>query len=154
MGMPALKLEFEEVTVEDGLSRLPTAIEHLQSDVSEIKGDIRLLHGKTVDKSLSAKIEAVDQRLADKIEAVDQRLSDKIDAVDQKLSAKIDAVDQKLSAKIEAVDKSLSARIDAVKDSLAAQAVSTEKSFSKQVVWIVGVAATLLTAMARGFHWL
>ena len=90
MGMPARKLEFEEPTVEErSTSRDPT-VAHIQSDVSEMKADIRRLDAK----------------------------------------------------------------IDAVKDSLAAQAVSTEKSFSRQVVWIVGVAAALLTAMARGFHWL
>jgi hypothetical protein len=46
MGMPARKLEFEEVTVEERLARLESNGEHIQSDVSEIKGDIRCLNDK------------------------------------------------------------------------------------------------------------
>jgi uncharacterized membrane-anchored protein len=46
MGMPALKLEFEEVTVEERLARLEANVEHIQSDVSEMKGDIRRLNDK------------------------------------------------------------------------------------------------------------
>ena len=37
MGMPALKLEFEEVMVEERLARLESHVEHIQSDVSESK---------------------------------------------------------------------------------------------------------------------
>jgi hypothetical protein len=46
MGMPALKLEFEEVTVEERSARLGANVEHIQSDVSEMKGDIRRLNDK------------------------------------------------------------------------------------------------------------
>jgi peptidoglycan hydrolase CwlO-like protein len=56
MGMPARKLEFEEVTVEDRLARLESHVEHIQSDVSEIKGDIRRLDAKidSVKDSIAA----------------------------------------------------------------------------------------------------
>ncbi len=46
MGIPALKLEFEEVMVEERLARLEANVEHIQSDVSEMKGDIRRLNDK------------------------------------------------------------------------------------------------------------
>jgi hypothetical protein len=46
MGMPARKLQFDEVTVEDRLGRLESTVEHIQSDVSEIKGDIRRVADK------------------------------------------------------------------------------------------------------------
>ena len=46
MGMPALKLEFEEVTVEERLARLEANVEHIQSDVSELKGHIQRLDNK------------------------------------------------------------------------------------------------------------
>jgi uncharacterized membrane-anchored protein len=46
MGVPALKLEFEEVMVEERLARLEANVEHIQSDVSEMKGDIRRLNDK------------------------------------------------------------------------------------------------------------
>ena len=46
MGMPARKLQFDEVTVEDRLGRLESTVAHIQSDVSEIKGDIRRVADK------------------------------------------------------------------------------------------------------------
>jgi uncharacterized protein YlxW (UPF0749 family) len=46
MGMPALKFEFEEVMVEERLARLEANVEHIQSDVSELKGHIQRLDNK------------------------------------------------------------------------------------------------------------
>jgi septation ring formation regulator EzrA len=46
MGMPARKFEFEEVPVEERLARLESNVEHIQSDVSEMKVDIRRLNDK------------------------------------------------------------------------------------------------------------
>ncbi len=68
MGMPALKLAFEESTVEERLARLEANVEHIQSDVSEIKGDIRRLDDK-IDR-LDDKVDGVEQRLSVKIEDV------------------------------------------------------------------------------------
>jgi predicted nucleic acid-binding Zn-ribbon protein len=61
MGTPALKLEFEEVTVEERLARVESHVEHIQSDVSEIKGDIRRLDAKidAVKGSLETKIDSL-----------------------------------------------------------------------------------------------
>jgi chromosome segregation ATPase len=140
MGMPALKLEFEEDTVEDRdrLTKFQSDVEHLQSDVSEIKGDIRLLHGKidTVDKSLSAKIEAVDQRL----------------------SAKLDGVDQRLTGKIDSLRDSMITKFDAVNATIAAQTAASEKFHMKLILWAITIFVSgmtgLLTTMAHGFHWL
>jgi hypothetical protein len=46
MGMPALKLEFEETTVEERSTNLEPAVHHIQSDVTEMKSDIRRLDAK------------------------------------------------------------------------------------------------------------
>jgi predicted nucleic acid-binding Zn-ribbon protein len=66
MGMPARKLEFEEVTVEERLARLESNGEHIQSDVSEIKGDIRRLDAKVdaLKDSIAAKFDAVNASIA------------------------------------------------------------------------------------------
>jgi phage shock protein A len=82
MAMPALLLESEN-PVEERVARLEANVEHIRSDISDMKIDIR--------------------RLGDKVDTVDQKLSAKIDTVDQKLSAKIDNMDQKLSTKIDSV---------------------------------------------------
>jgi phage shock protein A len=76
MAMPALLLESED-PVEERVARLEVNVEHIRSDISDMKVDIR--------------------RLGDKIDNVDQKLSAKIDSVDQKLSTKIDSVVQSIA---------------------------------------------------------
>lgn len=49
MGMPALNLAREN-PMEERMARLEAHVEHLQIDVSEIKGDIRRLDAKIDDK--------------------------------------------------------------------------------------------------------
>jgi len=71
MALPALKFEME-TPLEERVARLEANVEHIQTDVSDMKIDIR--------------------RLGDKIDSVDQKLSAKIDSVDQKLSTKTDSV--------------------------------------------------------------
>jgi uncharacterized coiled-coil protein SlyX len=77
MGVPARKFEFEEVSVEERLARLESNVEHIQSDVSEMKVDIRRLNDK---------IDSLDQRLCAKIDGGDQKLSDKIDSLKDQVS--------------------------------------------------------------------
>jgi predicted nuclease with TOPRIM domain len=46
MGMPALKLKFEEVSVEERLARLESSVENIQTNVAEMRVDIRRLNDK------------------------------------------------------------------------------------------------------------
>jgi predicted RNase H-like nuclease (RuvC/YqgF family) len=71
MAIPALAFELEE-PVEERVTKLEVQVEHIQSDISEIKTDIR--------------------RLTDKVDAIDVKLTGKIDAVDGKLTGKIDNI--------------------------------------------------------------
>ncbi len=80
MGMPARKFEFEEVTVEDQLERivrLESNVEHIQSDVSEIKIELR--------------------RLNDKIDGVDQKFSAKFDSLKDQIAAQTLTMEKSLS---------------------------------------------------------
>jgi chromosome segregation ATPase len=122
MAMPARKLEWE-TPVEDRLGKIEAHIEHMRSDISDLKVDVRRLNEKVdeVDKRLGGKIDDVDKRLCDKIDEVDKRLGEKIDDVDKRICEKIDSLDQKLCGKIEAacgktdeVDKRLGGKIDEV----------------------------------------
>jgi uncharacterized coiled-coil protein SlyX len=67
MGMPARKFEFEEVSVEGRLAKLESSVEHIQSDVSEMRVDIR--------------------RLNDRIDAVDQKFTAKFDSLKDQIAA-------------------------------------------------------------------
>ena len=62
MATAAWRMEVEK-TVEQRLERLEVHVEHIQSDVTEIKANVR----------------EMDQRLGGQIKEVDLRLSDKID---------------------------------------------------------------------------
>jgi hypothetical protein len=126
MGMPARKFEFEEVSVEERLARLESNVEHIQSDVSEMKVDIR--------------------RLNDKFDGMDQRLCAKIDGVDQKLSAKIDAVDQKFTAKFDSLKDQISGLALTMEKSHSQLRVWAMTLY-------IGMAGGLLTFLAHSLHW-
>ncbi len=70
MAMPAFELE-SETTVEERVARLEANVEHIQSDISEMKVDLRRLNDKFdgVDQKLTAKIDGVDQKVARKAES-------------------------------------------------------------------------------------
>ena len=126
MGMPARKFEFEEVSVEERLARLQSNVEHIQSDVSEMKVDIR--------------------RLNDKFDGMDQRLCAKIDGVDQKLSAKIDAIDQKFTAKFDSLKDQISGLALTMEKSHSQLRVWA-------MTFYIGMAGGLLTFLAHSLHW-
>ncbi len=71
MAMPVLKVNME-ISVEQRVAILETSVQHIRSDISEMKVDLRRLNDK---------VDAVDAKLTAKIDAGDQKLSDKIDAV-------------------------------------------------------------------------
>jgi predicted nucleic acid-binding Zn-ribbon protein len=71
MAMPARKLELE-TPVEDRLGKIEAHVEHMRSDISDLKIDVR--------------------RLNDKIDAWDKRLSGRIDDVNKRLTSKIDGL--------------------------------------------------------------
>ena len=66
MAMPARKLEWE-TPVEDRLGKIEAHIEHMRSDISDLKVDVRRLNEKVdeVDKRLGGKIDDVDKRLGE-----------------------------------------------------------------------------------------
>ena len=72
MAMPASKLEFEledplENIVLERVAKLETNVEHIKSDVAELKTDVRRMNDK---------IDSVDQRLTSKIDSVLQAVAD------------------------------------------------------------------------------
>ena len=65
MAMPALKLELE-MPVEERIARLEANVEHIQTDVAEIKIDIRRLDAEieAVAKDLTTKYDSLKELMA------------------------------------------------------------------------------------------
>ena len=87
MALSALTFELE-VLVEERVARLEANVEHIRSDISDIKIDVRRLNDK---------IDGVNRDLTGKIDGVNKDLTGKIDGLDQKLTAKIDSVIQAIA---------------------------------------------------------
>jgi len=162
MALPALKVELED-PVAERVARLEANYEHMCSDISDIKTDVRRLNEKMdfLTTDLTGKINAADQKQTGKLEAVDQKLTDKIEALDQKLTTKIDAVDQKLTGKIEALGEKLTAKIETIdqkqttKIDFVLQAVMDLKiGRALDRVWWLLMSGALLGIMARAFKWI
>jgi chromosome segregation ATPase len=178
MGMPARKLEFEEVTVEDRLTKLESNVERLQSDVSELKGDVGRLDAKIDTKfdevnrkfdtkfdemnrkfdaqknSVDAKFDAQKDSVAAKFDMLRDSVDAKFDAQKDSVAAKFDMLRDSVDGKFDQVNR----KLDTLTDSIAAQSVSNQKGLLKLVVWAftlyIALAGGLVTAMAHGFHWL
>jgi predicted transcriptional regulator len=143
MAMPARKLEWE-TPVEDRLGKIEAHIEHMRSDISDLKVDVR---------RLNEKVDEVDKRLGGKIDEVDKRLGEKIDDVDKRLCAKIDEVDKRLGEKIDEVDKRLTGKLDGLKDSMEKEFRTLDRERLYDRVWFLLIAAAILGVMAYGFKW-
>ena len=132
MAMPARKLEWE-TPVEDRLGKIEAHIEHMRSDISDLKVDVR--------------------RLNEKVDEVDKRLGGKIDDVDKRLGEKIDEVDKRLGGKIDEVDKRLTGKLDGLKDSMEKEFRTLDRERLYDRVWFLLIAAAILGVMAHGFKW-
>ena len=132
MAMPARKLELE-TPVEDRFGKLEAHIEHMRSDISDLKVDVR--------------------RLNDKLDEVDKRLGEKIDEVDKRLVGKIDEVDKRLGGKVDEVDKRLTGKIDGLKNSMDKEFRKLDRERLYDRVWYLLIAGTILSVMAHGFKW-
>lgn len=77
MTRPALMFELED-PVEERLASVEATIEHMRSDISDIKIDIRRLDDKidALDEKLTAKIDGANQKSADKFDSIMQALAD------------------------------------------------------------------------------
>jgi predicted nucleic acid-binding Zn-ribbon protein len=77
MARPAVKFQLEDPMAER-VAKLEANVEHIRSDVSDIKTDVRRLNDKIdgVNKDLSGKIDGVNRDLSGKIDTVIQAIAD------------------------------------------------------------------------------
>jgi len=151
MAMPAAKFELE-IPVQERVARLEANVDHIRSDVSDMKLDIRRLNDK---------IDGIDAKLTSKIDGIDAKLTSKIDGIDAKLTSKIDGIDAKLTSKIDGIDAKLTGKYDSLNEALAALALRVEKGFSElkvgralDRVWWLLMSGALLGIMGRAFKWI
>ncbi len=117
-------------TVEERVARLEVAVEHLTTDMAEVKADVRGLHAK-IDSFKDTMI-AMHERLCEKLDA-------RFALVDQRFS-QVDARFAQIDVRFERLEGHIDRKLMAMK------------------IWSLllhlTIAAGLLGVMARGFHWL
>jgi hypothetical protein len=119
-----------EISVDDQIARLEAKTDHIQSDVTDLKAELRRIEVK-VDT---------------KVEALDKKIDAKCDALDAKIGSKCGA----LEVKIDTLKDSMIAFHLQLKDELAA--IRKQQWIDK--VWWLLIAAAILGVMARGMKWI
>jgi uncharacterized protein YdcH (DUF465 family) len=119
-----------EISVEEQIARLEAKTDHIQSDVTDVKADLRRIEAK----------------LDTKVEAPDAKVETKFDALDKKIDAKFGILETKLDALI---DLMTAFRLQ-LKDEFAA---IRKQQWIDKVCWLM-IAAAILGVMARGMKWI
>jgi DNA anti-recombination protein RmuC len=169
MAQPLKKGE-AEMFMDEHTARLQATVDHIQSDVTETKGDIRRLDAKLDAQrvELSQKIDAPRSEFNTRIDAVRTDLTERIDALRTDLTERIDALRTDLTTRIDAVRVELTAGINSLRSESGAKfdALFTElKEHRKDItdlkvwrwvdrVWALVVGAAILSVMARAFKWI
>jgi tetrahydromethanopterin S-methyltransferase subunit G len=127
----------ENASMEARLARIESHVEHLNADVTDLRGAFVRLDAKVDDvhRRLDAKLDEFYHRLDTKIGRLDGRI-DRLDGKIDRLDGKIDGVDRRLDAKID----SLAAKVD--------------HHFLILGGMIVSLGIGMAGLMAKGFHWL
>jgi chromosome segregation ATPase len=122
------------------IARLTSDVQHVQTDVADIKVDLRRVDDKLA--AMNGYIAGTDAR----VYQVEQKLTDKIEGVRTNLTDKIEGLRIDLTDKIEGLRIDLTKEIDALR-----------KDISSMKVWALTLyfaqAGSLLFVMAKGFKW-
>ena len=164
----------EQTTSADPLVALCSDVHHLQSDITEIKGDVRIASQRmdSLRIELSTKIDNTDKKIdsfrSDLTARIDggtvrtdlarSELTGKIDEVNKTLTGKIDGSNKDLTSKIDEVNKTLTGKIDGKIDSVRGELTEIRKSISAAKIWALvlygALIAAVFTLLARAFKWL
>jgi len=141
----------EQVPSAEQLAALRSDVRHIQSDITEIKGDVRTASQRmdALRVELSARIESTDNKLTDRIDRLNGKIDGKIDEVNAKIDSKIDGLNAKIDSKVDGVN----GKIDGIRVEL----TEIRKSVSSAKVWALILYGTLfasiLTIVGRAFKW-
>jgi len=164
----------EQTTSADPLVALCSDVHHLQSDITEIKGDVRIASQRmdSLRIELSTKIDNTDKKidsfrsdltaridggtvrtdlarseLTGKIDEVNKTLTGKIDGSNKDLTSKIDGSNKDLTSKIDEVNKTLTGKIDGKIDSVRGELTEIRKSISAAKIWALVLYGALIAAV-------
>jgi hypothetical protein len=140
MALPALKIEYE-VSMEERVARLEVNIEHIRSDISEMK--------------------EMDQRLMSKIDGVKDSVAALALSTEKSFTALALSMENSFASLALSTEKSFASLTLSTEKSFASLALSTERSFGKlnfyrmvDRLWWVGISAGLLSVVAKAFGWI
>jgi chromosome segregation ATPase len=125
MALPAAKLESEN-HVEARVTRLEEKVDRLQSDMTEVKADIRRVDSKA--DAIKDALSALDPRTQASISSLELRTQESF----AELSGKLASLDKKIAVSFQKIGRS---------------------RLADRIWWLL-IAGTLLGVMARGFKWL
>jgi hypothetical protein len=134
--MPAPLRRIEaEMFMDEHTARLEATVNHIQSDVTEMKADIRRVDAKIDGQrgELSEKIDQQGTNLSAKIDQQRVELTTKIDQQGATLSAKIDQQRIELTTKIDQQGEDLSAKIDQQRIELATKMDQQRKELGEKI---------------------
>lgn len=116
--------------MEERVARLEVKVDHLQSDVTEIKARVT--------------------RLEDKLDAFRGYVDGKFDEMRERFDKKIDGLRESFDRKIDGVTESFEKKLDKLTEAVHSLRVSR---WVDRVWWLV-ISAGMLAVMARGFKWI
>jgi len=132
MALPVRKAEMG-IPVDDKSEIMLTHIEHILTDISDIKADVR--------------------RLNDRLDNTDRKHTERYESLDQKFSQKLESLEQKFSGKLENLDQKFSEKFESLRDLMEKGFVDLRMGRLIDRVWYLLMSAAILGIVARALKW-
>jgi hypothetical protein len=135
--------------VEERLSRLEATIEHIQSDVSDIRTDLRRTNDKVdaIRSDMHAGFDRVRSEMHTGFDGIRSEMHAGLDGLRGEMHAGLNGLRGEMHAEIGGLRKDIYERLDALKDSLGSAKIWA-------LLLYIALAASLLGTLAHGFGWI
>jgi chromosome segregation ATPase len=154
--------EMEE-TVQAQIARLTSDVQHVQTDVADLKVGLRRVEDRL--DTMNGRIDGVntniyrlEEKLTDKMEGIRSEQAAKTEAVRSDLSGAIERFRSEFNDKIDSLRSEFNEKLEGVRADLTEKIDGLRSEISSLKVWALTLyfaqAGSLLFVMAKGFHWL